>query len=187
MATIKDIAEMERARIDMGAFSELHLWREGTFLRGYEWSAYLACRFLHDFKVSKRQFKDIESPVAYIGFPESSLPKWTPEGAEMSAVDEKHLVMRLSEVVLADKETLTAETFAAWKEALPLASAPKSGSKNGSSRKDGGYDFLPEGTADPARLTTIMGRILAFPIESKSPLESMAFLAEVKRGLAGLI
>ena len=38
----------------------------------------------------------------------------------------------------------------------------------------------------PASMTSIMQRILAFPIESKSPLESMAFLAEVKQQLAML-
>jgi hypothetical protein len=31
--------------------------------------------------VNKRQFKGIDEPVTYIGFPETSLQKWTPEGA----------------------------------------------------------------------------------------------------------
>jgi len=54
---------------------ELHLWKEGTFMRAYDWSAWLACRYLHDFKANKRQFKDIGDAVAYIGFPETSLGK----------------------------------------------------------------------------------------------------------------
>ena len=54
MAVIKEIAEQEKQRMASGIRNELHLYREGTFLRAYEWSAWLACRFLHDFKVHSR-------------------------------------------------------------------------------------------------------------------------------------
>lgn len=58
-----------------GQLGDVHLHKEGSFLRAYDWSAWLCCRYLHDFKVTKRQFKGIEAPVAYIGFPETSLVK----------------------------------------------------------------------------------------------------------------
>ena len=64
----------------------IHLHREGSFFRAYELSAYLSCRFLHEFKVNKRAFNGIEKPVAYIGFPETSLDKWMPEGAELKEI-----------------------------------------------------------------------------------------------------
>ena len=54
----------------------IHLHREGSFYRAYEWSAYLSCRYLHEFKVNKRAFNGIEKPVAYIGFPETSIFKF---------------------------------------------------------------------------------------------------------------
>ncbi len=50
-----------------GQLGNVHLWKEGSFLWAYDWSAWLCCRLLHDFKVTKRQFKGIEAPVAYIG------------------------------------------------------------------------------------------------------------------------
>lgn len=92
MSSIKEIVEQE-SRQTAASRSELHLYREGTFLRAYEWSAFLACRYLHDFKVNKRQFKDIGQPVAYIGFPDTSLMKWIPEGAGQRNEGEKHLVV----------------------------------------------------------------------------------------------
>jgi len=73
MSAIKEVSEAESLRLSSHVRNELHLYREGTFLRAYQWSAFLACRFLNDFKVNKRQFRDIETPVAYIGFPENSL------------------------------------------------------------------------------------------------------------------
>ena len=75
MSVTKELVEQERQLVQTGHHGDLHLHREGTFLRAYEWSAWLACHLLHDFKVSKRAFKGIDQPVAYIGFPETSLTK----------------------------------------------------------------------------------------------------------------
>ena len=78
MSLTKELIEQERQLVQIGYCREVHLHREGTFLRAYDWSAWLCCRYLHDFKVSKRTFKGIDTPVAYIGFPETSLMKWLP-------------------------------------------------------------------------------------------------------------
>ncbi len=102
MSLTKEIAEQENLRTTANRM-ELHLHKEGTFLRAYEWSAWLACRYLHEFKVNKRVFKGIEQPVAYIGFPETSLQKWIPEGAEQHVEGEKHLVVRLPDVMVHDE------------------------------------------------------------------------------------
>lgn len=99
MPVIKEIAEQEKARLQAGVRNELHLWREGTFLRAYDWSAWLACRYLHEFKVNKRQFKGVDEPVVYIGFPEASLMKWMPDGVTQTVVDEKHLMLKLPELM----------------------------------------------------------------------------------------
>lgn len=79
MSVTKDLIEKERQTLLDGRFRDVHLHLEGTFLRAYNWSAWLCCRYLHGFKVNKRSFKGIEEPVAYIGFPETSLDKWIPE------------------------------------------------------------------------------------------------------------
>jgi len=80
MSLNKEIVEQESRR-QAAERADFHLHKEGTFLRAYDWSAWLCCRYLHDFKVNKRTFKGIDEPVAYIGFPETSLQKWMPEGA----------------------------------------------------------------------------------------------------------
>lgn len=78
MSVTKEIIEQEFALVASGERNVIHLHREGSFLRAYEWSAWLCCRYLHEFKVNNRMFKGIENPVAYIGFPETSLAKWMP-------------------------------------------------------------------------------------------------------------
>jgi len=183
MAVIKEIAEMEKARLQAGVRNELHLWREGTFLRAYDWSAWLACRFLHDFKVNKRQFKGADDPVVFIGFPEGSLTKWMPEGTAQRVEEENHLVLTLPKQMLADSMETIDGDYAEWREGIPLTDA-RERPKKGKGVTDGSS---PAADGTPLTLTGVMQRILAFPIESKSPLESMAFLAEVKQRLAQMI
>lgn len=50
----KEIVEFETSELAAGHRDVMHLHHEGSFLRAYEWSAFLACRYLHDFKVTKR-------------------------------------------------------------------------------------------------------------------------------------
>ena len=87
----KEIIDQEKIR-GAGDHGAIHLWKEGSFLRAYDWSAWLCCHYLHEFKVTKRQFKGFDEAVIFIGFPETSLAKWTPEGSEQEVVTEKHLV-----------------------------------------------------------------------------------------------
>ena len=182
MSLTKAIIEQENRRTTVDRM-ELHLWKEGSFLRAYDWSAWLGCRYLHEFKSNKRQFKGLDEPVAYIGFPETSLVKWLPEGTEQRVEGEKHLVLCLPDVMVSDELDIMQATYAEWKEAIPLTEA-----NPGMRKKGGKADDADDGVGDsPATLTAIMQRVLAFPIESKSPLESMAFLADVKRQLAALI
>jgi hypothetical protein len=39
----------------------------------------------------------------------------------------------------------------------------------------------------PMRMTDVMHRIMSYPIEQRSPLETMAFLAEVKQQLSQIL
>lgn len=162
MALTNETLELEAVRAANDVRGEIHLWREGTFLRAYDWSAWLCCRYLHDFKVTKRQFKDIDAPVAFIGFPETSLPKWLPEGSSQRVEGEKRLVLTLPEGMLGgDTPEAMAEACAQWKEALPLAETKERTRPARDDRQaEGGM------SRQPPTLTAIMQRILAWPIES---------------------
>lgn len=185
MSVTKELIENERQLVQTGQTRDVHLHKEGSFLRAYDWSAWLCCRYLHDFKVNKRQFKGIDDAVTYIGFPETSLQKWTPEGAVQRVEGEKHLVMTLPELIVSgDLDEMTAD-FNQWKESIPLTESQPGLRKRGGGR--GLENSAEEDTDQPATLTSIMQRVMAFPIESRSPLESMTFLADVKRQLAALI
>ena len=73
MSVTKELIEQENLQLQTGNYRDVHLHKEGSFLRAYDWSAWLCCHYLHEFKVNKRAFKGIDEPVAYIGFPETNL------------------------------------------------------------------------------------------------------------------
>jgi hypothetical protein len=183
MSVTKELIEHERQQVQAGHACDVHLHKEGTFLRAYDWSAWLCCRLLHDFKVNKRQFKGIDAPVAYIGFPETSLEKWLPEGAVQRVEGEKHLVISLPEVMVSETPEVMSAAYKEWKESVPLTES-NPGLRKKSVGKSSDYDEADE---NPSTLTAIMQRVLSFPIESKSPLECMMFLADVKCRLASMI
>ena len=63
MSSIKEIIEHERSTFQGCERGVIHLHREGSFFRAYDWSVFLACRYLHEFKVNKRAFNGFEQPL----------------------------------------------------------------------------------------------------------------------------
>ena len=45
MSVTKELIEQEQLLVQAGNIAEVHLHREGTFLRAYEWSAWLCCHY----------------------------------------------------------------------------------------------------------------------------------------------
>ena len=44
MAKLSEILSIEKERADDPALRVIHLYQEGSFLRAYDWSAWLCCR-----------------------------------------------------------------------------------------------------------------------------------------------
>ena len=177
MAAIKDIVIMEGERSEPRHYSQVHLYQEGSFLRAYEWSAWLLCHYVHEFKATRRAFKDIEGSVVFVGFPRTSMEKFVPGEATVDASEEKHTVMTLPMDIDEEKLKQMRTDFDTWKEQVPLSESSRE--RKGEGKADGGSASVT--------LTEMMHRVMSFPIESKSPIDCMLFLAEVRRQMAKMI
>jgi hypothetical protein len=83
MAQLKDIVEIEHNRKGNASISTIYLFPEGTFYRAYEWSAWLCCRYINEFKPTKRELKsEVGETIVYVGFPITSLSRYVPENAK---------------------------------------------------------------------------------------------------------
>lgn len=57
MSQLKEILEKEKERGSLEQCAVIHLFREGTFYRAYEWSAWLCLRYFTELKVTHRMLK----------------------------------------------------------------------------------------------------------------------------------
>ena len=53
MSQLKEILSTEQERGSLEQCAVIHLFREGTFYRAYEWSAWLCCRYINEFKPTR--------------------------------------------------------------------------------------------------------------------------------------
>ena len=179
MSQLKEILEKERERGDMEQCSVVHLFREGTFYRAYEWSAWLFLRYFSELKVTHRLLKGGED-IVFVGFPLTSLDRYTPQGALVSPSGDKSIMMTLPAAAFASDEDIESlrKDFENWKQCQPLTEAAK--------KKNEEEKIRTERNAHP-RLTDVMLRVLAYPIEQHSPMECMAFLGDIKRQISEII
>lgn len=185
MAKLVEILSKERERENRDHQCEIRLFQEGTFLRAYEWSAWLCFRYVNPFKVTRKRIKDSDDTFVFVGFPISSLGKYTIEGASVEQLDEKEFVMHLPDTVLPRNATQVELTtdFSNWKHAVPMTEGKTSKSDLEDAIDSGKGNNLPF----HPRLTDIMQQILTYPIEQKSPIDCMLFLGEIKKQIAHLL
>ena len=63
---------------------QIYLYSEGAFYKAYQKSAWLLCTRVHPFKVSARLLKGLDGPLLSVGFPKSSLDKFS---ADLTVAD----------------------------------------------------------------------------------------------------
>jgi len=182
--TIAEIVEIESNRKSPEQFGVIHLLKESNFYRAHDWSAWLMSTFPmgeavnSPLRISAKKLKDgyIET---WVGFPVTSLGKYVPDdgSVEFSPVSDTQIDIKISlpeDLASADYEAIRAHVDD-WKGQLPL--------------NDGGRNKREERKVAEAaprimRISDVLGRILAFPLESKSPLDAWEFLRNLRQQVA---
>ena len=163
---------VERERGTAEKQRQIHLFAEGNFYRAYEWSAWLFSIYVEGLKLTCRMVKSVDAKMVFLGFPKSSLGKFTPAGSSPKPVDETHLILPLPETIIKGAANME-QDFAKWKDALPLTEAKEKTQQPLADR--------------PVSMTAIMKKLLDFQIEQHSPIECMMFISELKRQLAAIL
>ena len=172
---------IESGRKTAGDCRLIHFCKEGNFYRAYEYSAWLAVRYAGELNVTRRYSKAANGDIVMVGFPLSSLQKFTPEGVTPVFSDDGQLMtMTIPAERFKEDETLEKmqEEFQNWKHSVEASN------KNG--QGEGGGKPTSQQVKSSC-LTDIMHKIITFPIEQKSPMECMGFLAEIKKEISAII
>lgn len=172
--TIAEIRGIEENRKDPAQQCVIHLMREGNFYHANDWSAWL----MLNFPISKEPLTPTAKRLkdgyihAFVGFPVTSLGKFVPDDVEFKAVTDTQIdVTTTADFGDATYEDLRSQVDA-WKDGLPL-NADKKGRRE--------EREVAEAAPRVMRISDVMGRILSFPLESKSPIEAWEFLRQLRK------
>ena len=177
----KTMLEIESRRNTADDHRVIHFCKEGNFYRAYEFSAWLEVRFSGDLNVTRRYSKTANGEIVMVGFPPGSLQKFTPEGVTpVFSEDGNMMTMTIPAGRFREDETVEKmrEEFRNWKHSVEASN------KNGHGEGGGKATAQQEKTSC---LTAIMHKVIMYPIEHKSPIECMGFLADIKKQLTEII
>lgn len=178
--TQTEILEIEKSREINGNYATIYLFAEGSFYRAYDWSAWLCFRYINQFKPTKRELKNENGDtIVYVGFPVTSLSRYIPENGTTVSREDKGVEVDLPIETFSGVELESLKKdFQNWKNSVPVAVSKKSSVRE---------DLKNGGGEQPHRMSEIMFKILAYPLEQKSPMECMSFIAELKQQITSLL
>ena len=184
MATISEILKIEKETRTGEAVSvnNLHMFKEGSFTRAYEFSAWLLVNFVCEKKgitppkVTHKVMKDGVDFV-FVGFPNVSTAKFIPSDLKIDCVDDKQSVVDLTGIIPDDVEGIEKmlTDFQTWKESIPVKEEkPKGGSSD-------------KGNEQPISLTMAFQQILGYDVSAHTPMEWGEFIKSLKAGLSKIL
>lgn len=142
----------------------IRLVEANGFFRAYDKSAFLFHQVIAQHKVTRKFVKNINRDVVYIGFPVGRLLE--------RIGDRSHKKTEFGyDVELAPDELPDEAKYDEWRSTVPVEPASR-----------GEAAALPPGGDELCR--AVCARIATWPMETKSLIESVAFLAEIKKALA---
>lgn len=183
MTKLQEIINVENSRQENNDLTSIHLWREGSFYRMYNQSAWLIVAYCYNENLIKEGYKPLQitrkriagtdDTLCFVGFPLKSLQKFIPNAAGFQPNDDVHITIPISlQNTEMDFETFDLE-YQTWFNQLPISEEKQ---KKSSEKK--------EQLTQQSSLTKVMLKILQYPVEWRSLIENTEFISKIKQELA---
>lgn len=183
--TIAEIQKLENSRKDAADFGRIHFIKEGNFYRAHDISAWLVMTMpfsdtIKNVSIIAKRLRDGYID-AFIGFPITSLDKYIPNDGSVTFVPVSDAQI---DVIIVPTDDILAASFDdlrqavdEWKQTLKIKEE-KSGR-----REDRQMD---EQRPRITRISDVIGHVLSFPLEDKSPMDAYNFLRQLRRDIAAI-
>lgn len=148
----------------------IYFYQEGIFYKAYERSAFAFVIYCKAFKVKKRYYKCLNKEIVSIGFPSAGLDKYFPK--EKIHKSEMGVEVALDNVI-------DIISYTKWKESIPITEDMVNKNPKIIELTPCKENLTNNGLSD----AEVVMKIKTFPIESKTPLDCMLFLSEIKNTL----
>lgn len=188
--TLTDKFASEKERKDISDWKKIYLYREGTFLRAFNASAWLLSTFVYNDEFRKQvggkqplQVQHLMSKTngdyIFAGFPVASMDKYVTM-CDKSDENSDVVVLTMYDIIAPMFQTAEEyeEAYAKYLASLPPAKEKKDKPKQQQSfnSEDDGANVMASGG-----LFDILRSIVAYPLEEKTPLETVDEFRRLKR------
>ena len=188
--TLTDKFAREKERKDISDWKKIYLYREGTFLRAFNASAWLLATFVYNDEFRKQvggkqplQVQHLMSKTngdyIFAGFPVASIDKYVTM-CDKRDENSDVVVLTMYDIIAPLFQTAEEyeEAYAKYIASLPPAKEKKDKSKQQQSfnSEDDGANVMASGG-----LFEILRSIVAYPLEEKTPLETVDEFRRLKR------
>ena len=188
--TLTDKFAREKERKDISDWKKIYLYREGTFLRAFNASAWLLATFVYNDEFRKQvggkqplQVQHLMSKTngdyIFAGFPVASIDKYVTM-CDKRDENSDVVVLTMCDIIAPLFQTVEEyeEAYAKYLASLPPAKEKKDKPKQQQSfnSEDDGANVMASGG-----LFEILRSIVAYPLEEKTPLETVDEFRRLKR------
>lgn len=188
--TLTDKFAREKERKDISDWKKIYLYREGTFLRAFNASAWLLATFVYNDEFRKQvggkqplQVQHLMSKTngdyIFAGFPVASIDKYVTM-CDKRDENSDVVVLTMYDIIAPLFQTAEEyeEAYAKYLASLPPAKEKKDKPKQQQSfnSEDDGANVMASGG-----LFEILRSIVAYPLEEKTPLETVDEFRRLKR------
>lgn len=188
--TLTDKFAREKERKDISDWKKIYLYREGTFLRAFNASAWLLATFVYNDEFRKQvggkqplQVQHLMSKTngdyIFAGFPVASMDKYVTM-CDKRDENSDVVVLTMYDIIAPLFQTAEEyeEAYAKYLASLPPAKEKKDKPKQQQSfnSEDDGANVMASGG-----LFEILRSIVAYPLEEKTPLETVDEFRRLKR------
>ena len=188
--TLTDKFAREKERKDISDWKTIYLYREGTFLRAFNASAWLLATYVYNDEFRKQvggkqplQVQHLMSKTngdyIFAGFPVASIDKYVTM-CDKRDENSDVVVLTMCDIIMPLFQTAEEyeEAYAKYLASLPPAKDKKDKPKQQQSfnSEDDGANVMASGG-----LFEILRSIVAYPLEEKTPLETVDEFRRLKR------
>lgn len=165
MMKIADILEQEKDNV-----GGILLFKEGCFFRAYNYSAMRFVEHINPIKIIVKHFKNVKQDVFYCGLPSNSL-----DDIEKIAKERGFDILIKDDEIRINGIDSDKEDFEKWKQSFSVMSGVSTRHRTVNERQVT-YEALKTDL-----LNNIYQKIIQFPLENKTPMQTMQFVQELKQ------
>jgi len=168
----------------------ISFYKESEWWRAYEWSAYLSYMFPNNLddklkiKATRRQYKGSNDGIVIVGLQLKSFGKYFP-GIDISDINGNKFSIDVRKYF--ENTNFQIEEYkkilSDWKGKVPYCKSKEKDNKTNDTVINNSVPFITNGHT----AFSVMGEILEYPLENKTPMDNYAFIRELKNHILMLI